>query len=270
MSSPAVNDEQIDAALKLRDQGEFAGALKAFQEILASTQDPAARMLLLFHILSCSTQIEASDVTADAIRELERLPDADVSGVLANLIRANAEIDLGRPQNALAIIELCLDTGFFDRENFRVHKYQLYLFKGKALDRLKRWNEALDCLEQAHAIFPSEASCPDDDSRRIYSWGETEVLFNEARCMCGLNRYDEAYELSRKAFEREQGDVKTMATMYMANCRVMQRRFTEALKLYLEVQHKLPCRIVQLDQLEEGIARCMGEMPQRESGSKPS
>ena len=270
MTNSTVSDDEIDAVVKLRDQGEFTSALAMLQEIIRRTEDPATRMLLLFHILACSTQIEASDVTENALKELDQLPDAEVSRVLANSIRANAEIDLGRPQNALAIIDLSLDTGYFDREDFRVHKYQLYLFKGKALERLKRWNEAFEWLEKAHAFFPSVASCPSDDARMIYSWAETEILFNEARCMYGLNRYDEAYELSTKAFEREHGDLKTLAMMYMASCLVMQRRFSEALKLYLEVRHKLPCRVIQLDQLEEGIIRCMGELSKLNPGSKPS
>lgn len=270
MTGPAVTEEQIDAVVRLRDQGEFVEALTLLQEMLRGAQDSATRMLLLFHILSCSTQIEASDVTADAMRELEELPDAKDTRVLANLIRANAEIDLGRPQNALAMLDLNLDTGLFDREDFRVHKYQLYFFKGKALERLKRWNEALEWLEQAHVIFPDLASCTDEDTRAIFGWAETEILFNKARSMHGLDRYDEAYELSRQAYEREQGDHQTLAMMYMASSLVMLRRFSEALKLYIEVQHRLPCRIIALDQLEEGIARCMSGISSRNPARKPS
>lgn len=270
MNRPAVTEEQIDAAVVLRDHGEFSRALKLLQEALRRTQVPATRMLLLFHILSCSTQIEASDVTADAMGELERLPDSEVSRVLANLIRANAEIDLGRPQNALAILDLSLDTGLFEREDFRVHKYQLCLFKGKAFERLKRWNEALEWLERAHAIFPSVESCPDDDSRKIFSWAETEILFNKARSMVGLGRFDEAFELSQRAYERENGDMQTLAMQYMANCRFNQGRVREALELYIEIQKLLPCRLVRVDQLQEGISRCLDHLGKPIPQSMPS
>jgi tetratricopeptide (TPR) repeat protein len=270
MTNPAVSEEQIHAAVKLGNQGDFVGALSLLQDMLLETQDPSTRMLLLFHILSYSTQIDARDVTSDAMAELEGLPDSEVTRVLANSIKANAEIDLGRPQNALAILDLSLGTGLFERENFRVHKYRLFFLKGKALERLKRWHEALDWLEQAHPIFPDLDSCPDEDTRAILGWAETEILFNKARSMHGLDRSDEACELSKQAHDREHGDMRTLAMMYMASARVMQRNFLEALKLYVHVRHELPCRIIQVDQVEEGIARCVREMSNSTPESKPS
>ncbi|MGD0893743.1 MAG: tetratricopeptide repeat protein, partial [Terracidiphilus sp.] len=182
MTDPTLFEEQIDAAVKLGNDGDFVGALSRLQDILVEIADPSTRMLALFHILSYSTQLEAEDVTARAMAEFEGLPDSEVTRVLANLIRANAEIDLGRPQGALAILDLCFETGLFERENFRVHKYRLFFLKGKALERLKRWNEALPWLERAHAIFPDLDSCPDEDTRAVFGWADTEILFNKARC----------------------------------------------------------------------------------------
>jgi tetratricopeptide (TPR) repeat protein len=265
-----VTEQEIDTAQKLRGQGEFANALALFQDMLERAQDGDMRMRLLFDILYCSTQLRADNVTNGAIRELESMPEPQFSRVLANSIRANAEIDLGRPQDALALLDMNLDTGFFEREDFRLHKYQLCLFKGKALERLMRWDESIEWLERAHAIYPDESSTPDETTRRIFSWAEIEILFNKARCMYGLKRYDEALEISKQAYELATGDIKTVAMMYMANALVMQQKYAEALKLYIEIQGRSPCRSVQVDQLQEGISRCMDYLGKSNSRSKPS
>src|SRR6266536_2755042 len=169
-----VTDEEIDAAEKVRGYGEFSTALALAQDMLLRVRDDDKRMRLLFDVLRCSTQLRAESVTDDAICELEKYPYPEFSRVLANSIRAYAEIFLGRPQDALALLDLNLETGFFEREDFRPHKYDLCLYKGMALERLSRWEEALEWLEKAHAMFPDEASTPDQDMLLHFRWAETE------------------------------------------------------------------------------------------------
>jgi len=265
-----VTEEEIDAAEKLRSDGRFADALAETQTLLCRAKDQGTRMRLLFDVLYCSTQLGDDRLTDEAIRELEKMPEPQFSRVLAHSIRANAEIDLGRPHNALSILDISLETGYFEREDFRTHKYELYYFKGKALERLGRWEEALDWLERAHSTFPNEASCPDETTRRIFSWTETEILFNKSRCMCGLNKYQEAHELAQQAYERSHGAIKTLALMYMANCKLMNGNFRDALKLYIDIQKQLPCRTISIDRLEEGIKRCREQMELRGTENKPS
>jgi tetratricopeptide (TPR) repeat protein len=265
-----VTEEEIDAAEKLRARGDFAGALARMQEMLRRAGDDSTRMLLLFDIISCSTQIEAHAATEDALSELDKLPQPEISRVLANLTRANAESDLGRPGNALNLLDLCIETGYFDRDDFRVHKYQLLFFKGKALERLERWNEALEWLEMAHSLFPNEASCGDETTRRTHGWIETEILLNKSRSLYGLSRYEEAYDLANQAYEREEGATKTLSSMYMANCRVTQERYTEALKLYLAIQKELPCRTIREEALKEGMNRCLKGLEKLQMHVRPS
>ena len=265
-----VTDEEIDAAEKLRKYGEFSTALALAQDMLGRVQDGDKRMRLLFDVLWCSTQLGAESITDDAIRELEKCPYPEFSRVLANSIRAYAEISLGRPQNALALLDMNLETGFFEREDFRVHKYDLCLFKGMALERLSRWDEALEWLEKAHAMCPGEASAPDEVMLQHFGWVEIEILFNKARCIYGLNKYDEALDLSKRAYYLATGETKTVALMYIANTLTMQRKYAEALKLYLEIQGMPPCRSVPVDQLQEGISRCMDYLGKSNPQSKPS
>jgi tetratricopeptide (TPR) repeat protein len=263
-------EEEIDAAQKLRGEGRFAEALAATQQLLDRAKDQSTRMWLLFDILYCSTQLGDVRVTDEAVRELDTMPEPQFSRVLANSIRADAETDLGRPENALAILDMNLETGYFEREDFRVPKYGLYFSKGKALERLGRWEEALDWLDKAHLMFPDEASCPDDATRRAFSWTEIEILFNKSRCMYGLDKFQEAYELAEKAHERAQGDTKTLALMYMANCRFMNGNFADALRLYLDIQKQLPCRAIATERLREGINRCLKELEARGEKRMPS
>ncbi|MGB9408910.1 MAG: hypothetical protein WCA89_15345 [Terracidiphilus sp.] len=263
-------EEEIDAVEKLRVLGDFETVLALTQDMLSRAQDEGIRMRLLFDVLNCSTRLDADNVTENAMKELEKLPKPEFSRVLANLIRAKAEIDLGRPQEGLKLIDMNLETGFFEREDFRVHKYQLCLFRGQALVRLSRWDEAFEWLEKAHAMYPSRASTSDDTTFRIYRWVETEILLNKAHCMIGLNRFDEAYELSKQAYEREEGDTKTLAMLYMANCRTSQGKMTEALNLFIEIQKKLPCRTVRDENIQDGIEQCMDYREKCKPQSNPS
>jgi tetratricopeptide (TPR) repeat protein len=270
MSSKPVTEEEIDAAAKLWKRGEFATSFALYRDMLQRVEDDGTRMLLLFDSLTCTTQLDDRAATEEMFRELEKLPQPEHSRVLANLIRANAEIDLSRPENALAILDTCLETEFFQRNDFRIHLYRLCFFKGKALERLSRWHESLEWLDRAHDMYPEQASCADDDQRRIYGWMETEILFNKSRCMFGLDKFDQAYTFSKQAYGRENGDLKTLAMMYMASCRFMQGKVPDALRLYVEVKKLLPCRTVREDAIEDGIRRCIEYLERQKSTGIPS
>lgn len=270
MSPGHVTEEEIDAAASLWVKGEFGVALGLIRDMLQRVEDDGTRMRLFFDALTCTTQLDDSDATDEMFRGLEKLPQPENSRALANLIRANSEIDLGRAENALAILDTCLETGIFQQDDFRVHLYRLSFLKGKALERLSRWHESLEWLDRAQHMYPDEASCTDDDQRRIYGWMETEILFNKARCRFGLDEFDEAYQLSKQAFDRETGDTKTLAMMYMAGSRFMQGKVLDAIMLYIEVQKLLPCRTVQSAEVESRIRRCMEYLETQKAAGKAS
>jgi len=170
MTNPTVSEEEIDAAEKLRAKEDFASSLHLTEEMLERTEDGDLRMRLLFNVVSCSAMLELDEVTDQAMMDLDAMPQPEFSRVLANMSRAYAEEQLGRSEKALAIPDIGLETGYFERDDFRIHKYQVYLFKGQALTRLQRVNEALDCLDQAHTLYPSEESARDETERRIFGW----------------------------------------------------------------------------------------------------
>jgi hypothetical protein len=88
--------------------------------------------------------------------------------------------------------------------------------------------------------------------------------------MFGLNKFDEALELSKQAYDLATGDTKTVAMMYIANTLVMQQKYSEALKVYIEIQEFPPCRSVHPEQLQEGISRCMSYLEKCNPRGKPS
>jgi tetratricopeptide (TPR) repeat protein len=263
-------EEEIDAAEKLRGHGEYATALALTQDMLNRAIDDGTRMRLLFDVVYCSTTLCLDSVTEDAMRELDKLPLPEFSRVLANSIRANAEIDLNRPQEALALIDMNLETGYFERDDFRIHKYDLCHFKGRALARMWRWDEALDWLDKAHAMYPSEADIHDEDTRKHVHWAEARILLNKAYCFIGLKRFDEAFELSKQVHDSEDGWEKTQAMQQMADCRLWQGRASEALKLYVDVKKRLPCSAVSDEYIQDRIVQCMDYIEKYGAHNKPS
>jgi tetratricopeptide (TPR) repeat protein len=263
-------EEEIDAAEKLRANGEFAAALKSIQEMLERVNDEDSRMRLLFDVVSCSALLELDDITEQAMKELDTMPQPQFSRVLANMSRAYAEDELGRPDKALAILDMNLETGYFEREDFRIHKYQLCFFKGKALVRLRRVTEALDWLDRAHAMYPSEDSARDESERLIFCWVEPSVQIERANCLLTLDRFEEAFEAAKEVTQSDDSDLATFARQYMAECRLWQSRVPEALELYADLKKRLPCRLVQEDRIERGITNCMNYLEKRRPTSKPS
>jgi hypothetical protein len=48
-----------------------------------------------------------------------------------------------------------------------------------------------------------------------------------------------------------------LAMQYMAEIRSWQKRIPEALQLYVELQKRLPARLVQEERIHEGISYCI-------------
>jgi tetratricopeptide (TPR) repeat protein len=227
-------------------------------------------MRLLFDVVNCSTALCLDDVTENAMRELDKLPMPEFSRVLANSIRANSEIDLYRPEKALSLIDANLETGYFERDDFRIHKYDLCHFKGRALARLWRWDEALEWLDKAHSMYPCEADIPDEDTRRHIHWAETRILLNKAYCFIGLKRFDEAFEMSRHVYESEDGWEKTTAMQQMADCKLWQGKASEALELYVDVKKRLPDTSISEEYVQARIVQCMDYIEKCRPNGKPS
>jgi tetratricopeptide (TPR) repeat protein len=247
MPKAVVTEEEIEAAEKLRGQGEFVTALALTQDMLSRVQDDDVRMRLLFDVLYCSTRLCADSITEDAIKELEKLPQPTMSRIFVDFIRAMSYIAHGRAQEGLVLIEANLRTEFIEREDFTNWKYKHLAYKGSALIWLARPEEALVSLAEAHKMYP--------DGER-----ETAILIGQSNCLLALDRYDEAFDAASKVLDRDDGDMATLAMQYMAECRLWQGRVPEAGRLYMDIQKRLPCRLVQEERIKNGIGQCIARL----------
>lgn len=257
MPNVVVTDEEIEAAEELRAQGEFAEALALLRDMLNRTQDDGTRMRLLFDVISCSTALCMDSVTEGAIAELEKLPDPKMSYLFVDFFRAVSYIALGRAQEALELLEINLKSEFLARDDFQIWKYKHLAYKGSALIWLARPDDALTVLAEAHAMYP--------DGER-----ETAILIDQANCLMALKWYDEAYKSASQVLGRSDEEMATLAMQHMAECRMWQSRVPEALELYIAIQKRLPCRLVQGERIQTGITNAMAYLEKLRPQGKPS
>jgi len=159
MLNVVVTEKEVQVAEKLRGQGEYATALALTQDMLSRVHDEDMRFRLLYNAVCCSTRLNLDEVTDAAIIELDNLPNPDMSRFFVNMIKAMSYLALNRPQEALDLIDLNLKTGFMEKEEFQINKYQLLASRGSALVFLGRREEALVSLTEAHMIpFPAVES----------------------------------------------------------------------------------------------------------------
>jgi hypothetical protein len=79
-----VEEIEIEKAEGLSSQGDFVTALALHREMLPRTEDNQTRMRLLFGIVICSTRLGLNEVTDDAIRALDALPEPNESRLIVD------------------------------------------------------------------------------------------------------------------------------------------------------------------------------------------
>lgn len=256
MLSAEVSEKEIEAAEKLRGQGEYLTALALTQDMLHRVQDDDTRMRLLFDVLYCSTRLRLDRVTDDTIAELEKLPEPKMSRVFVDFIQAMSHIAQGKAQEGLDLIDANLKSAFLERDDFQIWKYKHLAYKGSALIWLARPNDALAALAEAHAMFP--------DGER-----ETAILIDQSNCLMALERYDEAYETAGQVLNRGDEEMATLALQHMAECRMWQGKVQDSLELYRDLLKRLPCRLVQEERIHAGIKNGMAYLEKHRPQEKP-
>jgi tetratricopeptide (TPR) repeat protein len=257
MTHVPVREEEIEAAERLRGQGDFSIALGLTQGMLSRASDVETRMRLLFDVLYCSTELGEDAITAEAIREIERLPKPEISRLFVDFIQAMSLIAHGRAHEGLKLIEDNLKSKLMGRDDFRIWKYKHLAYKGSALIWLGRPTEALALLAEAHEMYP--------DGER-----ETEILIDQANCLLGLDRYEDAYCAASRVLSRGNEELATLALQYMAESRMWERRIQEALAIYNDILTRLPCRLVNEERIRAGIRKGMTYLAKDRPQGKPS
>lgn len=264
-----ITDKEVEALEALRNDGEFSVSLQRSQESLAIASNDEVRMRLLFNIAFCAERLEQYELVEFALTELDHLPQPEISRVLVNIDRAWARTALGRPQDALHLLDMSLATGLFEARDMRIHKYRLLLNKGEALVHLRRSVDALESLDSAHALFPMVESTDGPYEPRIFRWVEPNIQINRANCLLALSRFDESFDAAQAVTEFDHPELSALALQYMAEGRAWQGRTQDALKLYAALQPKLPCRLVDEKRIREGMDNCMRRLEQIQQVRKP-
>lgn len=257
MPKPGVTEGEIEAAEALSSRREFHAALSLLKSMLAHAEDKQTRMRLLFDIVTCSTWLNRKQDLMEAVGELKQLPAYDVSQIFINKTQARACIDSERVEEALDLIEKNLGAELLQNAAFRDWKYEHLFLKGHSLVHLARCNEALSVFDSAHDLYPDGEF-------------ETDILIDRANCLLAVKRYDEAYDAASRVLSRDDGEKATLAMQYMARCRMWQTRVPEALELYVAITKRLPCTLVQEEEIQTAIKNAMMHLKMGSSRRKPS
>jgi len=240
MPQNAVTEEEIEAIEEPSGNGQYSIALALAQDMLGRARDDETIMRILFSVLTCSTRLKLDEITNDAIRRLEQLPDPRATRIFADFIQALADLSFNKPQEALNLIEANLDSGLLDSDDCNDHKYEHLVYKGRSLGRLGRYVEALDALDAGHRMCPQGKY-------------ETDILIARSNCLMALDRYDESFDAARQTLNRGDEEMATLGMQYMAECRMWQGRVQESLEIYSAIQKRLPCRFIEEERIQEGI-----------------
>jgi tetratricopeptide (TPR) repeat protein len=125
-------------------------------------------------------------------------------------------------------------------DEFVVERYENLAQYGFALVHLGRYSEALSAFDQAELVYPNGNLSVEIQLYRITGLGR-------------LKHCDEAFLLAQNLSNREKGDVSVRAKYHMAEIRLEQGRFKDALRIYREVQKLLPCTRVSATDVKRDI-----------------
>jgi tetratricopeptide (TPR) repeat protein len=247
MARAAVTVDEVEKAERLSAQREFAASLALLQEMLTRAQDDQIRMRILFDVVTCSTWLNQEEVLNNAIQELNRFPDYEVSHVFVVMTQATALVDFGRAEEAVELIEAILRSAILQENDFQDWKYECLFLKGRSLTRLARCDEALLTFDEAHSLYAAGKF-------------ETDMLLDRSNCLSYLARYDEAYNAANQVLTRGDEEKATLALQYMAECRMWQSRVQEALELYVAIRKRLPSKLVQEERIEAGFKNALARL----------
>lgn len=260
MQVEIVKEIEIEAVEEMRAKGDFSVSLSRTQALLARLPEAGTRIRLLFNVICCSTQLERDDITRAASEELDTLPNPELSRMFANMIRANTDNDLGRYREAILLIDANLELPCMDRDDSRIHRLDHFAVKGRALARLRQWDDALVWLTKACSLYPDENAITDPETSQHVRWRTTSILCDSAVTLMGLRRFDEAYNTAKQILGRENGDFDVVALHYMAATRLNEGRYSEAMEIYQRLQAMLPSPLVDAAETRREMETCAREL----------
>jgi tetratricopeptide (TPR) repeat protein len=194
----------------------------------------------LLNLVICTTALGLKELAQDAIDKLYSLSLPPDWEPVRNYITAASYLDFGRYQEALELLRINLDNSILLTNGFAVERYENLARYGFALTHLERYTEALAVLNEAERVFPG---------------GElrANIKLYQATCLGSLRRFDEAVSLSEEVASNETGGLVVEARLKIAQIRLAQDRFLDALTLYRELEELLPCSFISATDVKRGI-----------------
>jgi tetratricopeptide (TPR) repeat protein len=239
-----MNEERIAEIESLKDAGEYDAAIRKIRESIGSADCDVDRARYLINLVVCATNSDQDEMARDAIEQLYRLPlPADLEPI-RNYIAGVSHLDFDRPQQASELFQINIDNPILLADEFAHERYENLVQYGFALVYLGRYLEALSSFNQAELVCPKGNLWADIQLYRISSLGS-------------LGRFDEAFLLAQDLSGTEPADVSVRAKYHMAEIRLEQGRFSDALRFYREVQKLLPSSRVLATDVKKGIERAL-------------
>lgn len=252
-----VSEQEIEAALDLTAHRDFRAALVLYQEMLARVQNSQIKMRTLFGIVTCSTWLNLDEIRENAIAMLKQFPNYEISKVFVDMAQARTYSESGRPQEALDLISGNLKDEVLQRPDFRDWRYEHLFYKGRSLVQLEHYDEALSAFDEASSVYPNGDF-------------EVDMLIERSNCFLASHRFSEAYDAASQVLAWGNEEMSTLAMQHMAECRMWQGRVSEALELFVSIQKRLPCRLVDAERIQTGIKNAMAYLERLHPRGKPS
>lgn len=148
-------------------------------------QRAVASELRTFPRLLAETRVPATDVTKrleEASRRYVEASRQDVTRAEAFVRRGRIELALGRPDRALEALD---QVG---RTDDAAVQYLTHLFRGQALERLKRPDEAKQAYESALALRPGTQSAAMALAALLFRRGDRDLADRQVQTLLGQSR----------------------------------------------------------------------------------
>jgi tetratricopeptide (TPR) repeat protein len=148
-------------------------------------QRAVASELRTFPRLLAETRVPATDVTKrleEASRRYVEASRQEVTRAEAFLRRGRIELALGRPDRALEALD---QVG---RTDDAAVQYLTHLFRGQALERLKRPDEAKQSYESALALRPGTQSAAMALAALLFRRGDRDLADRQVQTLLGQSR----------------------------------------------------------------------------------
>ena len=239
-----MDEEKIAEIEALKDQGDYEDAIRKIVESIVSASDDVERARYLINQVVCATNIDMKEMAYGAIAALYKLSLPSDWEPVRNYITATSYLDFGRPQDASELFRINLDNPILLANDFVVERYENLAQYGFSLAYLGRYTEALRSLEEAQQLFPNGGF-------------RGNIQMYKASCLGSLGRFEEAFLLAESVLRNETGEIIVDAKLKMAEIRLAQSRFSDALSLYREVEGNLPCPRVSAINVKRGIETAM-------------